>query len=148
MERGRLKSDLLVRTEAFCDRCLAVAEQLLADGRFPRICDQLAAAGTSVGANLAEAHEAMSLKDFRKCLSISVKELAETRFWIRLCVRRGWFTQAKVQDLLQELEEIKRILGSILHRTRPSTDCGTLPRRVQIETETPAQELPTNGLPI
>ncbi|MBX3364667.1 MAG: four helix bundle protein [Phycisphaeraceae bacterium] len=98
MERGWLRPELLARTEAFCNRCLVAAEQLLADGRSPRICDQLAEAGTSVGANIAEAHEAMSLKDFRKCLAISVKALAETRFWIRQCDRRGWFTQAKVQD--------------------------------------------------
>ncbi|MBY0312341.1 MAG: four helix bundle protein [Phycisphaerales bacterium] len=119
MGKGRLQPEFLERTEAFCDRCVAVAEQLAADGRFVRIVEQLAASGSSFGANVAEATEAMSVKDFRKCLSIAMKELAETRFWLRLSVRRGWITEARVQDLMMELQEMRLIVGAILARTRP-----------------------------
>jgi four helix bundle protein len=52
--------------------------------------DQIAASGTSVGANTFEADEAMSRKDFCKALGIANKELNETRFWLRLFVRREW----------------------------------------------------------
>jgi len=45
-------------------------------GKFRRIIEQLAASGSSVGANLAEADQAMSRRDFRKCLAIAAKELA------------------------------------------------------------------------
>jgi four helix bundle protein len=84
MGGGRLRPEFLERTEAFADRCVALTEQLAADGRFVRLVDQLAASGSSVGANIAEASEAMSRKDFRKCLAIASKELAETWFWLRL----------------------------------------------------------------
>jgi len=120
MGKGRLKPEFLERTEAFADRCLAVAEQLLADGRIARVVEQLAASGCSVGANVAEANEAMSVKDFRKCLSIACKELVETRYWLGLFVRRGWVTGARLEPLLVELEEIKRVIGSILTRTQPA----------------------------
>lgn len=120
MAKGRLKPEFLQRTEAFADRCLAVAEQLLLDGRMSRIVEQLAASGCSVGANVAEANEALSVKDFRKCLGIACKELVETRFWLGLFVRRGWITAARLDPLLTELEEIKRVIGSILTRTQPA----------------------------
>jgi four helix bundle protein len=102
------------------DRCLAVAELLHAEKRFLRLIEQFAASSTSISANIVEADEAMSRKDFRKCLCISIKEHAETRFWLRLFVRRGWVTQSKINSLQKELEEIRLILGTILARTAPS----------------------------
>ena len=79
--------------------------------------DQLAGAGTSVGCNIAEASEALSVRDFRKCLGVAAKELAEARFLIRLVVRRSWVTQTRVDPLLDELEQIKRIVGALLTKT-------------------------------
>ena len=117
MGKGRLQPEFLERIECFSDRCVAVAEQVVTDGHFPRIAEQLAASGSSVGANLAEADEAMSLKDFRKCLIIASKELAETRFWLRLVVRRGWLPETRLASLLVELVEIKRVIGAILSKT-------------------------------
>ncbi|MDX2132785.1 MAG: four helix bundle protein [Planctomycetota bacterium] len=119
MSKGRLRAEFLERTEAFADRAVAVAEQLAAEGRFARLAEQLAAAACSVGANCAEADQAMSDKDFRKCLAIAAKELAETRFWLRLVVRRAWIPDSRLQPLLLELAEIKLILGTILNKTDP-----------------------------
>ena len=117
--KGRLRGEFLERTEVFADRCLAVAEQLQADGRFDRIVSQLAGCGSSVGANIAEADEAMSRKDFRKGLAIANKELAETRYWLRVCIRRQWLAAERLDSLLAELAEIKKIVGSILTKTDP-----------------------------
>jgi four helix bundle protein len=117
MGKGRLRTEFVERSEAFSDRCVAVAEQLDADGRFRRIVEQLAASGSSVGANLAEADEAMSRNDFRKSLAIATKELAETRFWLRLAIRRGWLEKTRLDPLLTELEEMKKIIGSILSKS-------------------------------
>lgn len=141
MGRGRLKPEFLERTESFADQSLAVAERLLADGRFARIVKQLAAAGSSVGANIAEADEAMSVRDFRKSLAIANKELAETRFWLRPVIRRRWFPSTTLEPLLVELNELKRIVGSILTKTSstlaktshncPNTAGGVRPPRLQ-----------------
>jgi four helix bundle protein len=117
-QSGRLHTSFLVRTEAFSDRCLAVAEQLDQDGRFRRNVEQLAAAGCSVGANAAEADQAMSRSDFVRTLSIVNKELAETRFWLRLCTRREWIREASLSPLLLELEELRLIVNSMITRTK------------------------------
>ena len=116
--RGRLRAEVLERTESFADRCLAVAEELDRAGRFRRIVEQLAAAGCSVGANIAEANEAMSTPDFRKCLAIAAKELAETRFWLGLVARRKWISARRLGPLVSEIEELRKILVSMLSRTR------------------------------
>ena len=45
--------------------------------------DQLARAGTSVGANIHEAQYAQSKKDFIAKLEIALKESNETSYWLK-----------------------------------------------------------------
>lgn len=123
---GRLQEAFLERVESFADRVLDVAEALVSQGCSRRIVDQVMASGTAVGANVFEADEAMSVADFRKCLAIATKELNETRFWLRLAVRRKWVAQARLDALLEEAAELKLILGSILSKTRPMKKSGKL----------------------
>ncbi len=115
---GRLSVELLERVEALCDRVLDVADALLEQGRYRRLVEQIAAAGTSVGANSFEADEAMSRADFCKTLAIVIKELNETRFWLRLIGRRGWIPDDRLEPLLEEVLEIKLVFGSMLHKAR------------------------------
>lgn len=122
---GRLKAELLVRTESFCDRGLDVVAAMEARGVSRRILEQLTGSGTAVGANLFEADETMSRADFCKCLAIAIKELNETRFWLRLAVRRGWLAGAALVSLQGETLELKRILGSVVSRTRSSKVAST-----------------------
>ena len=74
---ARLQETMRDRVERFADRMLDVADALENAGRRARLIEQIAAAGTSVGANLFEADEAMSRADFCKCLGICAKELNE-----------------------------------------------------------------------
>ena len=46
--------------------------------------DQLARAGTSIGANIHEAQYAHSRKDFIAKLEIALKESNETSYWLKL----------------------------------------------------------------
>ncbi len=46
--------------------------------------DQLARAGTSIGANIHEAQYAQSKKDFISKLEIALKETSETSYWLKL----------------------------------------------------------------
>jgi len=86
-----------------------------------RITGQLVACGTSVGANTFEADEALSRADFAKTIGIVIRELNETRFWLRLIGRQGWIAGDRLAPLLEETESLKRILGSILVKTRQRT---------------------------
>lgn len=115
---GRLQPTFLPRVEAFSNAMVDVAEHLIRERRFSRIADQIAAAGSSVGANSFEADEAMSRADFVKTLCIVIKELNECRFWLRLCQTRKWLELERSQKLLAEATELKTICGAIVSRTR------------------------------
>jgi four helix bundle protein len=117
-----LHAEFLDRVERFADRVLDVTDALEFKRVSRRIMDQVAASGTSVGANTFEADEAMSRKDFCKALGIANKELNETRFWLRLFVRREWLAPARLGDLLTEAEELKKIVGAMIAKTRTNDE--------------------------
>ncbi len=55
--------------------------------------NQLARAGTSVGANIHEAQYAQSRKDFVSKLEIALKETSETSYWLKLLYDTGRISQ-------------------------------------------------------
>jgi four helix bundle protein len=118
---GRLKADLLARVESYADRMLDVAESLAGQRRFRRVTDQISGCGTSVGANTFEADQAITRKDFIKTLSITAKELSESRFWLRLISRRGWIKPERLDPLLAETEELLAITNAMILRSRKAT---------------------------
>ena len=115
---ARLQESFLERIEAFCDRAVEVANALEQRKVSRRVVDQILACGTSVGANVFEADEAMSAADFVKCLCIATKELNEFRFWIRLSSRRDWIRGERLLPLEQESVEIKKIFGTMISRSK------------------------------
>lgn len=117
---GRLKTEFLDRIEDFANRVVKVSVTLASQRRPSRIIDQVIGSGTSVGANAFEADESMSRADFRKSMSVVAKELAETRFWLRLIARQGWIDSKRLDPLDQECLELRKIVGTILKRTRPA----------------------------
>jgi four helix bundle protein len=115
---GRLSTELLERVESFSHRVVDVAETIEKQGRSRRIVDQMIGAGTSVGANIWEADESLSRKDFCKGMGIAIKELVETRYWIRFVGKRRWVKPDRLMALEKESQELKRIFGSMLARTQ------------------------------
>lgn len=118
---GRLRETTLDRLESFGDRVLAVAEELQKQRRFNRVVEQLVGAGTSPAANAFEADEAMSTRDFVKCISIALKELNECRYWLRAIGRRGWIRASRLDPLVAEATELKLIFSAMIVRTRRRT---------------------------
>lgn len=74
---------------------------------------QLLRSGTSIGANVEEAIGGQSKKDFFAKLSISYKEAKETKYWIRLLFDTDYINEPTKTELLNDCEEILRIIGSI-----------------------------------
>jgi four helix bundle protein len=77
------------------------------------ISNQLLRSGTSIGANVEEASAAQSKRDFIAKMSISSKEARETKYWLRL-LKESELTQIDVKSLLLDIEELIRILTSIV----------------------------------
>src|SRR5574337_269203 len=79
--------------------------------------EQLIRSLTSVGANYAEACNAVSKQDFRNKIHIAKKEAAESRYWLDLCISiddpETWV------EIRREVHELVLILQSIANRVRP-----------------------------
>ena len=100
------------------DRLLELAARVgkvvdaLPDTRLGRhIAGQLIRCGTSPAANYAEGSAAESRKDFSHKLGICLKELRETRTWLRLIVRAGLLSERKISAVLDEYEQLCNIIG-------------------------------------
>ncbi|MFB3895959.1 MAG: four helix bundle protein [bacterium] len=66
---------------------------------------QLLRSGSSPGANYEEACGAESKADFAHKLGIVLKELKETRYWLRIVCRTEIIKPSLVDSLLKECEE-------------------------------------------
>ncbi len=72
--------------------------------------DQLARAGTSVGANIHEAQYAQSKKDFISKLEIALKESNETSYWLKLMNQTGRIDEIKYKSVEKLCGNIRRLL--------------------------------------
>ena len=84
---------------------------------YPMI-NQLLRAGTSIGANIAEAQAAQSTKDFIGKMSIASKEARETYYWLKLLVATNAISEKKASLILDETNQIVAILTSIVHTSQ------------------------------
>ncbi|MGB4759430.1 MAG: four helix bundle protein [Candidatus Saccharimonadales bacterium] len=75
------------------------------------IISQLIRSATSVGANYAEANNAISKQDFRNKIFIAKKEAAETKYWLTLLAR---VNDSVFRNELQEAQQILMILQKIV----------------------------------
>ena len=72
--------------------------------------DQLARAGTSVGANIHEAQYAHSKADFIAKLEIALKEANETSYWLKLLMETGRINDSEYQNAEKVCGNIRRLL--------------------------------------
>lgn len=86
------------------------------------ISKQLLRSATSVGANIEEAIGAQSKKDFISKLSIAYKEARESHYWIRLLTDAKYIQNDANIILLRDIEEILKIIGSILKTMKKNKD--------------------------
>ena len=60
---------------------------------------QILRSGTSIGANISEALEAQSDKDFLSKMCIALKEAAETIYWLRLLHETEYITDIQFASI-------------------------------------------------
>jgi four helix bundle protein len=75
------------------------------------IAGQLVRSGTSPGPNYEEGCAAESRADFCHKLSVCLKELRESRYWVRLIIRSALLSQKKMSGLFDESDQLCRIIG-------------------------------------
>ena len=103
---------------AFAIRIVHTYEYLVRERREYTLSKQLLKCGTSIGANVEEAIGAQSKNDFLAKLSIAYKEARESIYWIRILLVAEYIPEPEAQSLIQDAEELCRIIASIQISTR------------------------------
>ncbi len=102
------------KSYAFALRVVGTGRELMEEQHEYVLSKQLLRSGTSIGANVEEAIGGQSTRDFEAKLSIAYKEARETHYWIRLLTDSHYLNHTAADTLLTDVDELQRILGSIL----------------------------------
>ena len=105
------------KTYKFALDVIKIYQQMLKQNEFI-LSKQLVRSGTSIGANTEEATAAQSRKDFISKMSISSKEARETNYWLRLLRDSQLCEGIDYTELIEESEEIIKILTAIVKTTQ------------------------------
>ena len=97
------------RLLAYSAAIIRLTEELPATRAGNHVAAQLLRSGTSPLPNHGEAQEAESRKDFIHKLKICLKELRESRRWLRLLCLVSLLADTQVTLLLAETDELIRI---------------------------------------
>lgn len=110
--------DLKERTKCFALRIIKMFTALPKNAVARVLGEQVLRSGTSVGANYREADAARSKAEFVSKMGDSLKELAETVYWLELLVESGVVPASKTQSLVNETTELRLIFASIIKNAR------------------------------
>lgn len=111
--------DIVVRTFDFAVLIIRLCVKLDERPGVGRVLmSQILRAGTSVPANVEEAQAAQSKADFVSKMSIALKEARETHLRLRLLAPARAIPVDELKPLIQEADEIKRVIGAIIVSTK------------------------------
>ena len=103
---------LKARTKRFALRILKLVAALPNDIQGRAVAGQLVRAGTSVGSNYRAACRGRSRAEFIAKLGVVEEEADESAFWLELIIEGSLLSAQLVQPLLDEANELTRIMAS------------------------------------
>ena len=106
------------KSYAFAIRSVKLFQYLTAEHKEYVLSKQLLRSGTSIGANIEEAFQGESRSDFIHKLSIANKEAFETHYWLRLLRDSEILTKKQAESVLQECDEIQRMLVAAIKTSK------------------------------
>ena len=106
------------KTFQFAVRIVKLCQYLRKARKEYTLSKQLLRAGTSIGANTAEAQQAQSKADFICKLSIALKETTETKYWINLLRATDYLSETEHQSILKDCVELEKLLVSIIKSSK------------------------------
>ena len=110
--------DLKKRTKRFALRAIKLVESLPRTQTARVIGDQLLRSSTSVPANYRASCRARSNAEFRAKLGIVEEETDESVFWMEMLVDAGLIGLARVEDLMDEGNQLTAIWVTSINTAR------------------------------
>jgi len=113
------QNNLSKRLFAFSIKTIKYLRTLPYETEYKVIRYQLIKSATSVGANYEEAQAAASKPDFHNKIKIALKEMMESRYWLKII--KGIIDKNipdELNFLISESDELNKILGAIALKTK------------------------------
>lgn len=108
------KTDLKQRAYLYSIKLVKFIDQLSKDLSSQIIAKQLIRSGTSIGANIIEAHGSHGRRDFANFFTHALKSANETKYWLGLLRDTQKASSKSVEILLEETIELANILAASL----------------------------------
>ncbi len=116
--KERLINDLSARLFNFALNVLILLKGIKYSEVNRVIVNQLAKSATSPGANYEESQAASSKSDFINKVNIALKEMRESNYWLRMIKAMRIAPLKEIDLLINESEELKKILGKIVSKSK------------------------------
>ena len=119
MENGKLEKKNIIKDKSFnfAIRIIKLYQYLTNEKKEYVLSKQILKSGTSIGANISEAQQGQSKKDFLMKMNISLKECSETKYWIELLTATDYIDAKMHESIYKDCVELEKLLTSIVRKT-------------------------------
>ena len=104
------KNVILEKSKTFAIRIIRLYQYLSSEKKEFVLSKQILRSGTSIGANVREAHRGQSKKDFTAKMNIALKEAAETEYWLELLHESGYMDDVSFESIYKDCNELNKLL--------------------------------------
>ena len=109
-----MENVILEKSKKFAIRIIKLYQYLNKEKQEYVLCKQLLRSGTSIGANVTEAHSAISKPEFRQKMNIALKEAKESLYWLDLLKETNYIADKEYQSIYDDCNELNKLLVSII----------------------------------
>lgn len=120
-KRDLFKQQFKKRCFVFSINILKLAELLREKRGNWILVDQVVRSGISIGANIVEGGNSTSKKEFINYFQIALKSSSETLYWLALLKEINPDQASKIDLLVGECTEIKKMLTTIILNTKSNS---------------------------
>ena len=113
---------LLEKSYQFALRIVKLCRYLNDEKREFVLSKQILVSGTSIAAQIEEAQQGENRTDFLHQLAIANKYAFKTNFWLRLLRDGEYLSDKQTKSLLEDCEELQKILISTLKTTKKTLE--------------------------
>jgi four helix bundle protein len=106
----------------FAVRIVKLYRHLCDEKREYTISKQLLRSGTSIGANVQEALQAQSKRDYLSKMNIALKEANESFYWLRLLHATEFLDDKQTESIFADCNEIISLLVAIVKTTKKNLE--------------------------
>ncbi len=118
------KSIVYEKAFAFAVEIIQLYKYLNGEKREFVLSKQILRSGTSIGANIKEALQGQTKRDFISKINISLKEASETEYWLDLLKAGNYIDKKTHEQLLTKCQELIKIMTAIIKTAKKSQNRG------------------------